>query len=324
MSGFEGPLFVVGMPRSGTKLLRGLLNEHSRIGIPLNETEFLPHWLRLWSSFGDLSNEVVFAAFYEEVIGSIYFVHRLEEHGQRISAADWHARCTDFTPAAVFEALLRHDAEVDPGAIWGDKSPGYLAHLPLLKEAFPAARFVHIIRDARDYCMSMKQAFGKSTTRAAQRWQDRIALVRAQSAAFDGDYIEVRYEDLVGQPEPHLRRLCDFLGLPFEPGMLTLSRATENIGSAKGERRIEATNTEKWRTQMPDRQRVLVERLAGEVLRSLDYPVTETGRCQVSRPHMLALQAYDGLQLTRREADKRGWPAAIRFRLRLFSETRDR
>ena len=38
---FDGPLFLVGMPRSGTKLLRGLLNEHSQIGIPLNETEFL-------------------------------------------------------------------------------------------------------------------------------------------------------------------------------------------------------------------------------------------------------------------------------------------
>jgi hypothetical protein len=39
---------------------------------------------------------------------------------------------------------------------------------------------------------------------------------------------------------------------------------------------------------------------------------------------MLALQAYDGLQLTRREATQRGWPAAIRLRLRLFGETRAR
>jgi hypothetical protein len=251
----------------------------------------------------------------------VYFVHRLEEHGAQITAADWHARCADFTPQAVFEALLRHDAGVADGDIWGDKSPGYLAHLPALKAAFPAAKFIHIIRDARDYCLSMKQAFGKSTTRAAQRWRDRIATARSQSAAFADDYIEVRYEDLIQDPEPHLRRICDLLGVEFEPGMLRLSRPTENLGSTRGQQRIVSSNTEKWRTTMPDRQRALIERLAGDVLRSLDYSVSETDRCVVSRPHMLALQAYDGLQLTRREADKRGWPAAIRFRLRLFWET---
>ncbi|MFT5681789.1 MAG: hypothetical protein ACI8RZ_002701, partial [Myxococcota bacterium] len=309
---------------SGTKLLRGLLNEHSRIGIPLNETEFLPHWLRSWEDFGDLSDPTAFAAFHAAVIGSVYFVHRLEEHGQQISAADWHARCTGFTPQAVFEALIRHDTGVVPGDIWGDKSPGYLAHLLDLKSVFPAAKFIHIIRDARDYCMSMKQAFGKSTTRAAQRWQDRIAIARKQSASFTIDYAEVRYEDLVTTPEPHLRRLCEFLGVPFEPGMLSLSRPTENIGATKGAQRIVSSNTEKWRTAMPDKQRALIERLTGDVLRSLDYPVTETGRCAVSGPHMLLLQAHDGFQLTRRETDKRGVIGAVKFRLRLFAETRDR
>jgi hypothetical protein len=57
------------------------------------------------------------------------------------------------------------------------------------------------------------------------------------------------------------------------------------------------------------------------MLEALGYPVTEHERRQVSRPELLALQLYDGAQLIRREADKRGWPAAIRFRLRLFSET---
>ena len=325
MSEFQGPLFVVGMPRSGTKLLRGLLNEHSRVGIPLNETEFLPHWLRSWEGWGDLADPDAFERFYAEVTGSIYFVHRLEEHGQRISAADWRAGCADdFSPQSVFEALIRHDAPAPLGCLWGDKSPSYLAHLPLLRSTFPGARFIHIIRDVRDYCLSMKQAFGKSTTRAAQRWRDRIEQARQQAAAFSEDYTEVRYEDLITEPEPHLRRLCDFLGQPFEAEMLTLSRPTENLGSTKGQQRIVAGNTEKWRTEMPDRQRALIERLAGDVLRSLQYPVSETGRCQISTPHMLALQAYDGLQLTRREADQRGWPEAIRLRLRLFSETRAR
>ena len=53
---FEGPLFLVGMPRSGTKLLRALLNRHPNISIMTNETEFLPYLVSHWESFGDLSD----------------------------------------------------------------------------------------------------------------------------------------------------------------------------------------------------------------------------------------------------------------------------
>ena len=325
MPEFEGPLFLVGMPRSGTKLLRGLLNEHSQIGIPLNETEFLPDWLRRWPDLGpQLVDRAEFQRFYDRVAGSVYFVHRLEEHGQRIDPDTWLAGCHGvLTPQSVFEALVRHDAgvPVDSGHIWGDKSPGYIAHLPALKAAFPRAKFIHIVRDVRDYCLSMQKAFGKSPVRAAQRWRDRVALARTQSAAFAEDYIEVRYEDLLADPAPTLTRLCGFVDRPFEPGMLTLSRATENLGDARGQRTIKADNTEKWRTAMPPKERALIERIAGDVLTSLGYPVEHTGTCRVSRPHMLALQVYDGVQLTRIEARKRGWPGALRYRLRLFRET---
>ena len=316
---FHGPLFLVGMPRSGTKLLRGLLNEHSQIGIPLNETEFLPRWLRDWASFGDLSDRAVFDRFFADVSGSVYFVNRLEEHGSRIDPAVWHGACRDYTAPAVFEALIRHDAAVSAG-VWGDKSPGYLPHIALLKTSFPSARFIHIVRDVRDYCLSMEKAFGKSATRASQRWADRILAARDQATAFPSDYMEVRYEDLVVHPEPALRRLCRFLGLSFEPGMLELSRATENIGDARGEKRIVA-NIDKWRATMPARRRRRIERIAGDTLDALGYPVSETARRRVTAPEMLALQAYDGAQLIRREADQRGWAAAIRFRLRLFAET---
>ena len=83
MSVFAGPVFLVGMPRSGTKLLRGLLNEHSRVGIPLAETEFMPHWHAQWDRFGDLSEPARFSAFYQEVTGSAYFTYLAEEQGQR-------------------------------------------------------------------------------------------------------------------------------------------------------------------------------------------------------------------------------------------------
>lgn len=321
MSDFRGPLFVVGMPRSGTKLLRGLLNEHSQIGIPLNETEFLPHWINNWSSWGDLSDPRSFHRFFDAVSTNVYFTHRLKEHGQQIDPDHWHSTCADFTVPAVFEALIRHDAGVEPGMIWGDKSPGYIVHLQLLKTQFPTARFIHIVRDVRDYAMSMKKAFGKSMTRASQRWSDRITEAHRQAAAFPDDVIEVRYEDLLSDPAPVLRRICDFLNIDFEADMMALSRAPENIGDTRGQAQIVSDNTEKWRSQMsPSRTRQL-ERLAGDALLALGYPVTETTRRRLTTPEQLALQVYDGVRLIQKETEQRGLVDAVRFRLRLFAET---
>ena len=104
--------------------------------------------------------------------------------------------------------------------------------------------------------------------------------------------------------------------------MLELSQSTENIGTAKGQKIILTDNTEKWRREMRTTQRAQIERICGDVLTMLGYPVSETTRCRVSKPRMFLLQLHDGAQLIRREASKRGWIQAIAFRLRLFVHTR--
>jgi len=310
------------MPRSGTKLLRGLLNEHSQVSIPLNETEFLPHWARRWKTWGDLSNPVHFQKFYDEVTRSVYFVHRHEEHGQRITVNDWHKSCEDHSLAGVFKALVTHDANACRDGIWGDKSPSYLTSLPLLKETFPTARFIHIIRDARDHCLSMKRAFGKSPIRAAQRWSDRIVAAKEMAANLNDDYVEVRYEDLLSNPVKELTTLCKFIGVEFESTMLAMSRAPENLGDTVGQHTIVAANIGKWRQEMSFSQRIQIERIAGSVLTELGYPVTESARIRVSKTTMFMLQIHDGFQIILRERAKRGWFKALAFRMRLFRQTR--
>ena len=59
--------------RGRDELLRGMLNGHSQLFIPLNETEFLPSWIRKWASFGDLSNRHTFMAFYQRFVDTFYF-----------------------------------------------------------------------------------------------------------------------------------------------------------------------------------------------------------------------------------------------------------
>ena len=131
---FTGPLFLVGMPRSGTKLLRTLLNEHPYIYIAQVETHFILYWHANWSSYGDLKNPLNFRKFYSNSIKLPYFTYTQEQQ-TIISYDDWYRSCKGFDLPDIFEALIKHDSHVpsDAFSIWGDKSPSYLLQMPLLK-----------------------------------------------------------------------------------------------------------------------------------------------------------------------------------------------
>lgn len=296
---FTGPLFLIGMPRSGTKLLRGLLNEHPGIGIPSFETEFFPYWIAHWQEFGDLSVKANFMQFYSGMLKVPYFNYCVLE-GKLIDGNAWFEGCHFFTPAGVFEALVRHDAgaKFATNKIWGDKSPSYIAYLPLLKQQFPEAKFVHIIRDVRDYCMSIHYAWRKNMVRAAQRWTDDVEEARQAAQAFPADYMELRYEDLLNDPESELKRICVFLDLPYDERMLHLTKATENIGATIGEKAVVRTNQKKYEKGMSLVLRNKIEAIAGSTLGSLGYPVgTHAGSRRVSPAKMLFYKSQDGFNL---------------------------
>jgi len=317
---FTGPLFLIGMPRSGTKLLRSLLNQHPDIGIPDVETEFLPYWVRNWSRYGDLSSPSNFGRFYQTMLRLPYFTY-MGEQGTAIKKEVWFELCESYTPAGVFESLVRHNAKVDRGTkrIWGDKSPSYIHHLPLLKEVFPKARFIHIIRDVRDYCLSINKAWGKNMLRAAQRWTDSLQKVRADSKRFSKDYYEVKYESLLEEPEIILPGICVFLDLKFDRKMLRLSQPSENLGDAKGRKEIVRDNKNKYLEVMKPSLRKRIEAISEPMLRSCGYHLDDTyQQFRVSTAKMLCYQTIDGLSLIRSEMKTRGVIGAMRFHLRYY------
>lgn len=313
---FTGPLFLVGMPRSGTKLLRALLNEHPLIEITKFETEFFPYWVKKWPSFGELSDFNNFIAFYNNVTKSLYFFYYCKLNNNVIDPKKWFESCLDYSPAGVFEALVRHNTNVPFGSdkIWGDKSPSYIRHLPLLKRNFPKAKIIHIIRDVRDYCLSINKAWGKNMIRAAQRWVDDITKARNDAKEFLEDYLEVRYEDLLDSPEQELRRICNFIGIEFCKDMLKLSEAPESIGDAKGEKTIVNFNKEKYKYFMNRKTRRTIESIAKDLLQIYGYPVNnDIQPYRVPKIKMFFYKLTDGFNLIKTEISKRGFIDAIKL-----------
>jgi hypothetical protein len=318
---FTGPLFVVGMPRSGTKLLRDLLNRHPDIRIPGIETEFLPYLVRNAVSFKDLSDEKNFKDFHKNITQLPYFLY-CRDAGQLVSADTWHKACRKFDAAGIFEALIRLEVDALPGSnlIWGDKSPSYLTDLPLIKSVYPTARFIHIIRDARDYCLSIQQAWGKNMLRAAQRWADGVAAARGEGGALGADYIELHYEDLVTETETSLRRLADFVGVTFDPIMLFLDRPTENLGNTRGVVGVVADNHGKYLKAMSKDVLARVESIAGETLVACGYPLAfpDQKYARLAPWEMRAAQLSDAWNLVRYESQKRGLVGAFLFHFRHY------
>jgi hypothetical protein len=318
------PLFIVGMPRSGTKLLRSLLNMHPRICINGIETEFLPYLVHHWMDFGDLSDIECFRVFYDRITRLPYFMYRAD-NGSMLDVQEWHDACREYTPAGVFEALVRLDNNIpfDSYSIWGDKSPSYINHLNIINFLYPNARIIHIIRDVRDYCLSINKAWGKDMLRAAQRWADDIDAARATSKESGANYMEVHYEELLSDTESVLRQICTFLGIDFDPVMLTLDKPSENIGDAAGMSHVISDNLNKFLKTMNPRLLTRIEALAGETLTACGYKLTQPPqqRTRLSAVAMRFAQLRDAWNLVQFKNPKRGLLGAARFYYRYFMAT---
>lgn len=221
-------VFVVGAPRSGTKLLRHLLNRHSAVSMTSNETEFLPYLMR-FEEAGGLARADGFARLVQYLRLEDYFWHRTNEGHAPTDFNRLQAICAGASASEFFRQFLV--AEVN-GSIHqtyvGDKSPSYVRFLPEVFEAFPEAKVIHIVRDPRSQCGSLRATFGKVINASAQAWAQAETHVIAAKSQNATRILTLRYEDLTDAPEHWIAQICNFLNLPFDPEMLRVDVELEN------------------------------------------------------------------------------------------------
>jgi len=324
---FAGPLFVVGMPRSGTKLLREILLQHGRIAIPRIETEFLPELVRYIDRRGGIiTNRADFERMYRWVSTFPYFRYCAEQ-GELITSQRWWDSCKDFAATGVFEGLVRHDAEAPLGSdrIWGDKSPSYITCIGKLAAWFPQGRILHIVRDVRDHVVSLRDAWGKDILRAAQRWNDDTLAAAAEGAGLGRRFKTVRYEDLVRDPEAQVAGICEFLDIDFSRSMLAWSRSPENIGDARGATSVVQSGLARYESRLTKQELRAIESIAIEAMEFFGYaPVFRVGRSRLS-PFGMKLRALkDGFSLVRARSGSSGWRGATRFYANYWRTTHGR
>lgn len=269
------PVFVFGCPRSGTTLLRLMLDAHPDLAIP-PESHFIP---RVWAVRQRYEKPEGLDV--ERLARDIMATQRVRDW--RLSPEDLWARLRNLEEpdlAGVFASFFQAYADAQGKVRWGDKTPGYSLEIPLLLELFPDARFVHLIRDGRNVALSF-MALDSATNRlaeAAAAWSHRVRVARHDGLWAAGDrYLEVQYERLVAEPREELRRVCDFTQLRFVDEMLdygekALQKIPENERHLHGNLvRPPTTGLRDWRGQLSPRDVGTFEAIAGRELALFGY-----------------------------------------------------
>ena len=312
---WEGPLFVVGMPRSGTKLLRGLLSKHPRIRILVAETDFLAFFDEWIERHGPPVAAEAFERFSREVQAGNYFSFRRKATPFRWQ--EWRAACNGhFDAGGLFEGFARYELEAERGSglIWADKSPAYIRHIPLILRHFPGARILHIVRDVRDHCVSMRNAWGKDLRRSAWRWGRDVLTAHRQCVSMPERCLEVRFEQLLQDPELQMRRICLFLDLEFSAELTRLAQSVEGRGDAAGRTDIVRDNFCKFEIRLTRKEIAAIEALAWNAMQALSYePLYATGQVQLSTMMQRILKMKDAAHLVGAGINRKGVAAAIRF-----------
>jgi hypothetical protein len=279
----ERPFFIVGVNRSGTTLLRYMLLSSPRIYIP-PESDFIPRFFGR-RPHGPLSRKQAV-----RILATIFGSYRLvrEWQGEAPDLEAFVDSLPDLTPAALLDALYRRYAEQNGAVRWADKTPIYTRHIDLIAQIFPMAQFIHVIRDGRDVALSMVEKWGKEEFHidiyfAARDWVRRIRRARASGARLGpGRYYEVRYENLVKDPEHELRAVCKFLDEPYLPQMAhphLLARERIPIDDFHAPVRQPPTTNRvgRWQTEMSEADQRLFQHIAGGLLAELGYEVGDVG-----------------------------------------------
>jgi len=265
----EAPIFIVGAPRSGTTLLRNILNRHPRIAI-CGETHFHHYVYARRRAFGDVSDPKSRRRVVEEYLS----LRRLRWVTDRAALAERLMR-EGASYQALFTCLARYHAESQGKQRWGEKTPQHALFAETLCEWYPNATLIHMIRDPRDVVASLQRMSWAANSVVQNAWTWRACNLAAQRCSQRPQYLPVRYETLVNQPERELARICARLGEEYVPGMLDPREQAEQplavTGPARARQPITTERLDKWREELTAKEVSQIEWAVGRHMEAFGY-----------------------------------------------------
>lgn len=325
----DSPIFIVGANRSGTTLLRLILNAHPRIAIPDELIYFdsslagvpIEQWRR-----PNLSAEE-----YEAFVD-----HFLTQSRQPLGELDLDA-CKDAILAGrhdfrrPYQHVLEAWAQQYDKERWGEKTPGNLFYADVILDMFPDAQFLYMVRDPRAGVASMQGVsfFPDNTVFNAlsRRKHDMVGRDVLVENVPPSQRLTIRYEDLVRHPSASTQAICRFLGETFVPEMLHFHEDADQYMKDEAEDDYNAAATQPitddridaWKQRLSNNQVAIVESVCSGVMRRFGYEPTDRALSLQHWAELHAKQMYWAFQCWRHREIRH-----YTVKHAMFARTRDR
>jgi hypothetical protein len=296
-------------------LLRRILNAHTQIAV-LPESHWIPESYK--NRTGLTAEGLVTEDFIPQLLAHPKFHHlgirpeelrRLLPAGERPAYPVFVGQVFDMCAKAWGKPLI------------GDKTPNHVRQIQVLHALWPRARFIHLVRDGRDVCLSLLSWKRKAArlaelfptwasdpvTTAALCWERDVRQGQQKGRPLGQSlYCEVRYEHLVHRPKDEATKLCSFLGVSYEENMLQFhqGRTRPEPGLSPKAAWLPITpGLRDWKTQMPPGDVERFEAAAGGLLDELGYargcpspsPAAREGAVRFRERFMQVLEARRGV-----------------------------
>ncbi len=332
-------VFIVGYKKSGTSLLRNLLDGHPELAVvPAHESS---HWVSFLREHGHLPRIEQVDIVHDRWLRR--FVNPRGEPPFWLLGRPWELEADPYERLSSYLYWLADRypgqdllgilavaivaARLDSGTLereprcWVEKSPTHELYVDEIVRTYPQARFLHIVRDPRATVAALKRLDKKEDPWLASRELQRSldAALRYPERLGPDRYLVLRYEDLVTEPRAVMRRVADFLGVEFADGLLTATTGGQPVraNSAWEEKRvrgeIHALSLDSWGEVLGPLTVSLVERRTASRARALGYAIEEPGL----RRRALGAAAAGARHLARRSrrSASRLWLALVSSRV---------
>ncbi|MEK6699920.1 MAG: sulfotransferase [Nitrospirota bacterium] len=273
------PIFMIGTQRSGSNLLRLMLNQLPAIAAP-HPPHILQRIMPLVPDYGDLAAPENFSRLVDDICRMVE-LNPVPWEGVTLDRKDVASRCREKSLVAIHGAVYDIYAEARKAKTWCCKSLANINFVPQIEAYFDKPQYIYLFRDGRDVAVSFRKAVvgEKHFYHIAREWgaTQRLAL-KIGSEIEPSRFLKVRYEDIIGEPEKMANMLCDFFGVAYRKSMLEYHQAEEAKRTASASelwlnvtRPVMKNNSRKFLLEAGERDVRIFESVAGDVLDALGY-----------------------------------------------------
>lgn len=278
--------FILGRPRSGTTLLRSLLDAHPNVIIPLEHSNMIHLYMKYRSKKTRITDQIS-EQFIKDFLQAKIIREQWKLNADDIIKNMQTLNGRKFSFTAMIKMVYAGYQSVHPKEnilVMGDKSPVNSLYAPEIVKVFPDAKFIHVVRDYRANLASMLKLdiFSPSASVILMQWTKSARQISRLAVIYPDRFLVIRYEDFVNDPATYFRKICVFLEIPYIAEVLEPEKRKKTVKSSYASDfittwqpdlagNISTDNIDKWKSELSEKLKRKADFIAGRTGQSYGY-----------------------------------------------------